>query len=72
MLANLLWLDAFMIVRCALCNVPLKDKERVTGIISAWYRELPSKVAYAVYDQGMQLDKSSIAHYNCEKALYEA
>lgn len=60
-----------MTVRCAHCNIPLKDKDRVTGLITAWYRNLPSKVAYAVYDQGMHLDKDTLAHYDCENPSFK-
>ena len=61
-----------MIVKCAQCSKPLETGDRVTAFIAAWYKEIPSKIAYALFDHDMQVDKASLTHYSCWDPKNEA
>lgn len=60
-----------MTITCSLCGYHLNDGDRITGFVTAWYKALPSKVAYAVYEHDIQVDKTSLAHYDCENSKNE-
>lgn len=54
-----------MMNRCATCNQPIEEGDRVTVFVTATYHALKSKVAYALDKSDMEAEAETLAHVRC-------
>ncbi len=60
-----------MIHVCNFCGEEIKDKDEVTFVGITLYKQIPSKIAFALNTEKLTVLPDTLCHYECRQPYYE-